>query len=66
MNPTLFTGVKNGMTIAQQEIFGPVASVIEFNGVEEAICHLGLLRLGLALRHRPILTRTHACAGVYA
>ena len=37
VNPTLFTGVKNGMAIAQQEIFGPVASVIEFNGVEEAI-----------------------------
>jgi acyl-CoA reductase-like NAD-dependent aldehyde dehydrogenase len=37
VNPTLFTGVKNSMTIAQQEIFGPVASVIEFNGVEEAI-----------------------------
>ena len=37
VNPTLFTGVRNGMTIAQQEIFGPVASVIEFNGVKEAI-----------------------------
>ena len=37
VNPTLFTGVKNSMSIAQQEIFGPVASVIEFNGVEEAI-----------------------------
>jgi gamma-glutamyl-gamma-aminobutyraldehyde dehydrogenase len=37
VNPTLFTGVKNSMTIAQQEIFGPVASVIEFNGVDEAI-----------------------------
>ena len=37
VNPTLFTGVKNDMTIAQQEIFGPVASVIEFNGVDEAI-----------------------------
>ena len=37
VNPTLFTGVKNDMTIAQQEIFGPVASVIEFNGIEEAI-----------------------------
>src|SRR5687768_3861775 len=37
VNPTLFTGVKNGMSIAQQEIFGPVASVIEFNGVEEAL-----------------------------
>jgi gamma-glutamyl-gamma-aminobutyraldehyde dehydrogenase len=37
VNPTLFTGVRNSMTIAQQEIFGPVASVIEFNGVDEAI-----------------------------
>ncbi|MGH8251129.1 MAG: aldehyde dehydrogenase family protein, partial [Steroidobacteraceae bacterium] len=37
VNPTLFTGVKNDMSIAQQEIFGPVASVIEFNGVEEAL-----------------------------
>jgi gamma-glutamyl-gamma-aminobutyraldehyde dehydrogenase len=35
--PTLFTGVKNDMTIARQEIFGPVASVIPFNGVDEAI-----------------------------
>jgi gamma-glutamyl-gamma-aminobutyraldehyde dehydrogenase len=37
VNPTLFTGVTNDMTIAQQEIFGPVASVIEFNGAEDAI-----------------------------
>ena len=37
VNPTLFTGVKNDMSIARQEIFGPVASVIEFNGVDEAI-----------------------------
>jgi acyl-CoA reductase-like NAD-dependent aldehyde dehydrogenase len=35
--PTLFTGVKNSMSIARQEIFGPVASVIPFNGVDEAI-----------------------------
>jgi acyl-CoA reductase-like NAD-dependent aldehyde dehydrogenase len=37
VSPTLFTGVKNGMTIARQEIFGPVASVIEFDGPDEAI-----------------------------
>jgi gamma-glutamyl-gamma-aminobutyraldehyde dehydrogenase len=37
VNPTLFTGVRNDMTIARQEIFGPVASVIPFDGVEEAI-----------------------------
>ncbi len=37
VNPTLFTGVNNGMTIAQEEIFGPVASAIEVNGIKEAL-----------------------------
>ena len=37
VNPTLFGDVNNNMTIARQEIFGPVASVIPFDGVEEAI-----------------------------
>jgi gamma-glutamyl-gamma-aminobutyraldehyde dehydrogenase len=37
VSPTLFTGVRNNMTIARQEIFGPVAAVIPFDGVEEAI-----------------------------
>ncbi len=35
--PTLFGDVDNKMTIAQQEIFGPVASVIPFDGIEHAI-----------------------------
>lgn len=37
VNPTLFTDVKNNMTIARQEIFGPVASVIPFSGIAEAV-----------------------------
>jgi acyl-CoA reductase-like NAD-dependent aldehyde dehydrogenase len=37
VSPTLFTDVRNDMTIARQEIFGPVASVIPFDGVDEAI-----------------------------
>jgi len=37
VTPTLFADVTNSMTIARQEIFGPVASVIPFEGVEEAI-----------------------------
>jgi gamma-glutamyl-gamma-aminobutyraldehyde dehydrogenase len=37
VNPTLFTGVNNGMTIAREEIFGPVASAIEVNGIKEAL-----------------------------
>jgi len=37
VNPTLFGDVSNSMSIARQEIFGPVASVIPFDGPEEAI-----------------------------
>ncbi len=37
VNPTLFTGVNNRMTIAQEEIFGPVAATIEVNGIAEAL-----------------------------
>jgi 4-(gamma-glutamylamino)butanal dehydrogenase len=37
VNPTLFTGVNNRMTIAQEEIFGPVASAIEVDGIAEAL-----------------------------
>jgi len=37
VTPTLFADVDNRMTIAQQEIFGPVASVIRFDGVDDAI-----------------------------
>ncbi|HTR75728.1 MAG TPA: aldehyde dehydrogenase family protein, partial [Solirubrobacterales bacterium] len=37
VNPTLFSRVSNGMTIAREEIFGPVAAAIEVNGLEEAL-----------------------------
>jgi gamma-glutamyl-gamma-aminobutyraldehyde dehydrogenase len=37
VNPTLFTGVNNKMKIAQEEIFGPVASLIEVDGLDNAI-----------------------------
>jgi len=37
VNPTLFGDVNNNMTIARQEIFGPVASIIPFSGADEAI-----------------------------
>ena len=35
--PTIFTDVDNSMTIAQEEIFGPVLSVIKFKSDDEAI-----------------------------
>jgi 4-guanidinobutyraldehyde dehydrogenase/NAD-dependent aldehyde dehydrogenase len=37
IEPTIFDGVNNAMKIAQEEIFGPVLSVIAFDTVEEAI-----------------------------
>jgi aldehyde dehydrogenase (NAD+) len=37
IEPTVFTDVTNDMTIAQEEIFGPVLSIIEFSDDEEAL-----------------------------
>ncbi len=37
VEPTIFTGVRNDMRIAQEEIFGPVLSVIPFRDEEEAV-----------------------------
>ncbi|MDZ7644867.1 MAG: aldehyde dehydrogenase family protein [Woeseiaceae bacterium] len=37
VNPTLFTGVKSSMRIAQEEIFGPVAALLPFDGPDEAV-----------------------------
>ena len=48
VNPTLFTGVDNGMKIAREEIFGPVASVIPVDGVEEAVAVANDTVYGLA------------------
>jgi aldehyde dehydrogenase (NAD+) len=37
VRPTVFADVSNAMTIARQEIFGPVLSIIPFDSEEEAI-----------------------------
>ena len=37
MEPTLFTDVDNSMTIAQEEIFGPVLVVIPFDDDDDAV-----------------------------
>lgn len=37
IEPTVFAGVNNQMTIAREEIFGPVLSVIPFHDEDEAI-----------------------------
>ncbi len=35
--PTLFADVDNSMTIAQEEIFGPVLSLIPYDDIEDAV-----------------------------
>ena len=37
VNPTLFTDVDNSMTIAQEEIFGPVLAVIPYEDEDDAV-----------------------------
>jgi gamma-glutamyl-gamma-aminobutyraldehyde dehydrogenase len=37
VNPALFSGANNSMRIAREEIFGPVAVAIPFDGIDEAI-----------------------------
>jgi len=37
VEPTIFTGVNNGMPIAREEVFGPVLAVIPFDDEEHAV-----------------------------
>jgi len=44
--PTLLTGVRNKMRVAQEEIFGPVLVVIPFKDEEEALAQAIAASLG--------------------
>ncbi len=48
VEPTVFVDVKADMSIAQEEIFGPVLSVIAVSGFEEAIQVANSVRFGLS------------------
>ena len=47
VEPTIFTNVTNDMAVAQEEIFGPVASVIKFEDEEEAVAIANDSKFGL-------------------
>jgi aldehyde dehydrogenase (NAD+) len=47
VEPTIFGGVDNKMRIAQEEVFGPVLSVIKFKDEEEAVAIANDVRFGL-------------------
>ncbi|MEP6572827.1 MAG: aldehyde dehydrogenase family protein, partial [Gemmatimonadota bacterium] len=46
--PTIFTGVKPGSRLDQEEIFGPVLSVIRVNSLEDAIAVNNGVKYGLS------------------
>jgi aldehyde dehydrogenase (NAD+) len=48
IKPTIFTGVRNDMRIAQEEIFGPVVSVMPFKDVNEVLKQANETVYGLA------------------
>jgi (Z)-2-((N-methylformamido)methylene)-5-hydroxybutyrolactone dehydrogenase len=48
VEPTIFTEVRNDMRIAQEEVFGPVLSVIRFEDEAEAIRIANDIHFGLA------------------
>jgi aldehyde dehydrogenase (NAD+) len=37
VKPTVFSDVRNDMTIAQEEIFGPVLSIIPYDTIDDAV-----------------------------
>ncbi len=47
VRPTLFTGARNDMAIAQEEIFGPVLTAIPFSNEEEALEMANAVEYGL-------------------
>jgi len=48
VEPTIFTGVSNDMRIAQEEVFGPVLSIIKFKTDQQAIQIANDVMYGLA------------------
>jgi aldehyde dehydrogenase (NAD+) len=48
IEPTVFVDVKDDMTIAKEEIFGPVMSIIKFNSLDEVIDRANRTTYGLA------------------
>jgi acyl-CoA reductase-like NAD-dependent aldehyde dehydrogenase len=48
VDPTVFTGVRNDMRLAREEIFGPVAALMPFRDVDEAVRIANDTEYGLA------------------
>jgi aldehyde dehydrogenase (NAD+) len=63
IEPTVFADVKNEMKIAQEEIFGPVMSIIKFKDIDEVIHLANTTMYGLAAGvWTKDITKAHAIA----
>jgi len=63
IQPTVFADVRDEMKIAQEEIFGPVMSIIKFKDVDEAIQRANSTMYGLAAAvWTQDITKAHAIA----
>src|SRR5882757_79818 len=63
VEPTIFADVDNSSPIAQEEVFGPVLSIIRFKDEEEAVTIANDSRFGLAAYlHTQDLSRAHRIA----
>ncbi|MBW4561456.1 MAG: aldehyde dehydrogenase family protein [Mojavia pulchra JT2-VF2] len=61
--PTVFTDVRDDMKIAQEEIFGPVMSIIKFKDIDEVIKRANNTMYGLAAAvWTQDITKAHAIA----
>ncbi|MGI9401447.1 MAG: betaine-aldehyde dehydrogenase [Rhizobiaceae bacterium] len=64
IQPTVFAGVKDDMTIAREEIFGPVMAVLDFETEDEPILRANDTEFGLAAGvFTNDLTRAHRVIG---
>jgi aldehyde dehydrogenase (NAD+) len=63
IKPTVFTNVRNDMRIAQEEIFGPVVTVLPFKNVDDAVRQANQTIYGLAAAvWTKDITKAHALA----
>ncbi|MEQ8898089.1 MAG: betaine-aldehyde dehydrogenase [Roseovarius sp.] len=64
LQPTVFADVTDEMTIAREEIFGPVMSVLSFEGEDEVVARANATEFGLSAGvYTADLTRAHRVIG---
>jgi betaine-aldehyde dehydrogenase len=64
VEPTVFTGVTDDMTIAREEIFGPVMSVLAFEAEDEVVARANDTEFGLSAGvFTKDMARAHRVAG---